>query len=145
MKDLLSETEIKSSFCFNNIPTMKHSRSQFFFKFQNRETNKDNNLNDINLISPKKKILKNIPNKKEVSEIPLTDDENINSNRSMDHRNISFQPQIMKIKKKEKIDIFSYKIKPKGIFRNNNIMDITSNKSYNILERNQSLPFYDNI
>ena len=98
-----------------------------------------------NLISPKKKILKNIPNKKEVSEIPLTDDENINSNRSMDHRNISFQPQIMKIKKKEKIDIFSYKIKPKGIFRNNNIMDITSNKSYNILERNQSLPFYDNI
>ena len=145
MKDLLSETEIKSSFCFNNIPTMKHSRSQFFFKFQNRETNKDNNLNDINLISPKKKILKNIPNKKEVSDIPLTDDENINSNRSMDHRNISFQPQIMKIKKKEKIDIFSYKIKPKGIFRNNNIMDITSNKSYNILERNQSLPFYDNI
>ena len=49
MKDLLSETEIKSSFCFNNIPTMKHSRSQFFFKFQNRETNKDNNLNDITI------------------------------------------------------------------------------------------------
>ena len=144
LKDLSSETEIKSIY-YNNMPIIKHSRSQFFLKFQNKETNKDNNLNDINSVYPSKKNLKNIPNKKAIIDIPLIDDDNIISNRSMDHKNILFQPQIMKIRKKEKADVFPYKIKPKGIFRNNSIIDITSNKSYNILERNQSLPFYDNI
>ena len=145
LKDLSSATEIKNNIYFNNMPIMTPSRSQFFFKFQTREANKDNNSNDINLVPTKKKNLKNIPNKRTIVDVPLTDDENITSNRSMDHKNISFKPEIMKIRKKEKIDIIPYKIKPKGIFRNNSNMDITSNISYNILERNQSLPFYDNI
>ena len=145
-KDLSSETEIKSSIYFNNMPIMKHSRSQFFYKMQNREMNKDNNLNENNLGYTKKKNLSNIQNKKAIVDIPLTDEENIINNSSPDNKNISIPPQIMKIMKKEKPeDILQYKIKSKGIFRNNNIIDIASNKSYNILERKQSLPINDNI
>ena len=37
-------------------------------------------------------------------------------------------------------------MKQKALFRNNiNLMNITPNKSYNKLERNESLPFYENV
>ena len=145
-KDLSSETEIKSSIYFSNMPIMRHSRSQFFYKMQNKEMNKDNNLNENNLGYAKKKNLSNIQNKKAIGDVPLSEEETIINNSSPDNKKISLQPQIMKIKKKEKPeDILQYKIKSKGVFLNNNAIDIASNKSYNILEKKQILPINDNI
>ena len=145
MRDLLSETEIKSSMYLNNIPSLIKSNSQFFYKLQNKEINKDNNLNENNSTHSKKKNLPEVLSNRKNVEIPLTDEENVISNRSMDNQN--FSPQIMKIaKKKIKGDIFEYKMKQKALFRNNiNLMNITPNKSYNKLERNESLPFYENV
>ena len=145
MRDLLSETEIKSSMYLNNIPSLIKSNSQFFYKLQNKEINKDNNLNENNSTHSKKKSLPEVLSNRKNVEIPLTDEENVISNRSMDNQN--FSPQIMKIaKKKIKGDIFEYKMKQKALFRNNiNLMNITPNKSYNKLERNESLPFYENV
>ena len=89
----------------------------------------------------------NVPNRKKIVEnIPLTDEEEDRNNKSMDNNNNN-SPQIMKIaKKKINGDLLKFKINHKKLMEEKgNIMNSTSVKTSGKLERNQSLPLYENV
>lgn len=147
--NLPSDPELSSSMYFNNMPNVKGNNSHFLFK--PKEPSKEN-INAYTFRFYKKYKLPNVTNnRKKLDVIPLTDEENENekelNNKSMDNKSNSNEPQIMKIaKKKITGDLLAYKIKQKQSKENKSeIMNSTSLKSVTKLERNQSLPFFDNI
>ena len=144
-KDLANDTELSSSLYMNNMPNIRGINGHFIFRNNGKEPIKDN-LVENNFRYNKKYKLPNVTNKKKLIEnIPLTDEEDERNNKSMDNTNNS--PQIMKIaKKKINGDLLSFKIHHKKSHEeNNNLMNSTSVKSTSKLERNQSLPLYENM
>ena len=144
-KDLVNDTELSSSLYMNNMPNIRGINGHFIFRNNSKEPIKDN-LVENNFRYNKKYKLPNVTNKKKLIEnIPLTDEEDERNNKSMDNTNNS--PKIMKIaKKKINGDLLSFKIHHKKSHEeNNNLMNSTSVKSTIKLERNQSLPLYENM
>ena len=144
-KDLSSETELSSSLYFNNMPNIKGSNGHFLFR-NNKEPIKENIIEN-NFKYNRNYKLPNVPNRKKIVEnIPLTDEEEDRNNKSMDNNNNN-SPQIMKIaKKKINGDLLKFKINHKKLMEEKgNIMNSTSVKTSGKLERNQSLPLYENV
>ena len=144
-KDLANDTELSSSLYMNNMPNIRGINGHFIFRNNSKEPIKDN-LVENNFRYNKKYKLPNVTNKRKLIEnIPLTDEEDERNNKSMDNTNNS--PKIMKIaKKKINGDLLSFKIHHKKSHEeNNNLMNSTSVKSTSKLERNQSLPLYENM
>ena len=143
-KDLSNDTELGSSIYMNNMPNIRGINGHFLFRSNSKEPIKDKIIEN-NFRYNKKYKLPNVTHKRKIIEnIPLTDEEDERNNKSMDNTNNS--PQIMKIaKKKINGDLLSFKIHHKKFQEENNIlMNSTSVKSIGKLERNQSLPFYEN-
>ena len=142
-KEISSETELNSSVNLSNITK---NNGHFFFKMNKREVINDN-INDFGFKFSKKYKLPNVTDKKKRNEdIPLTDEENEKFNNSMDNTE-NLSPSIMKIAKKNlNGDLFIFKMKQKKqIKEKDNIINSNSVKSNNKLERNKSLPIYENI
>ena len=105
------------------------------------------NIIENNFKYNKKYKLPNVTLKiKNIENVPLTDEEEERNNKSMDNTNNN-SPQIMKIaKKKIKDDLMPFKINNKNSHdESNQLMNSTSIKSNSKIERNKSLPFYENI
>ena len=142
-KEISSETELNSSVNLSNI---KKNNGHFFFKMNKREVINDN-INDFGFKFSKKYKLPNVTDKKKRNEdIPLTDEENEKFNNSMDNTE-NLSPSIMKIAQKNlNGDLFIFKMKQKKqIKEKDNIINSNSVKSNNKLERNKSLPIFENI
>ena len=137
-----NDNELSNSIYFNNVPNIRKSSGHFYFRANSKEPIKDNIIENNSRYNKRYK-LPNVSNKgKKIGNIPLTDEEEERSNKSMDSSNNS--PKILKIaKKKISDDLLSFKINSKKYQEEHNQLGNSfSIKSYSKLERNQSLQFY---
>ena len=144
IKEKYTENELGYSNNFNNSSYIKGNNGHFIFNAINRESLK-RDFPDKGFRLTKGYKLPNVKNKRKKNEnLPLTDDEDSNSN-SLVH--LTNSPKIMKITKKNVtgnfID-FKTQQKTSGIETNFQKMNSTSMKPKVKLDRIKSLPIFDN-
>ena len=144
IKEKYTENELGYSNNFNNSSYIKGNNGHFIFNAINRESLK-RDFPDKRFRLTKGYKLPNIKNKRKKNEnLPLTDDEDSNSN-SLVH--LTNSPKIMKITKKNvTVNFIDFKTQQKtsGIETNFLKMNSTSMKPKVKLDRIKSLPIFDN-
>ena len=146
-KEMVSDTELSNSIYFGgNMSNLKGNNGHFFFKTNNKDNLKED-LADNKLDNSKKYKLPYLKNRRKKNEkIPLTDDEEVNNNNSMDNANDN-SPKILKISKKNINGNFTIlNSEQKNVEARTEIykMNVTSFKPKSKLERIRSLPIYEN-
>ena len=150
-KDYLSEIELNSSRLINNISKIKGKKGHFYYKVNDKENMKEEIVENSFRSSKKYKLPVVNNKKKKIENIPLTDEENEenkeNNNNSMIEI-ITNSPVITKIKKKKlNEDLISTNLNQKSLIDedSNNQINSSSAKYITKLERNKSMPLYENI
>ena len=145
-KESLSDFDISNNL-YKSMSNIKE-KNIFTFKINNRENFKEDFNENILKLNKRYKFPKVFHNKRKkniiLEDVPLTDEENNNDNKSFEY---SRSPKIMKITKK-KINDFGRQIinsqQKSLIIDYNNIVNSTSAKLNSKLERIKSMPIYEN-
>ena len=145
--ELFSDIDLNKSNLIKNINKIKGKKWTYFYKSNERENMKEN-IEENNSFRTSRKSKLPIVNskKKKVEDIPLTEEEKEEINKSMIEI-IKNSPMIMKIKKKNlNEDLGNLNSNQKSLLDDfNNQLNSSSTKTIAKLERNKSMPLYENV